>query len=90
MLESAAPLSLSCQPPAHQVSPCAALQCAIALAPFGVTITRLPLKRGATPGEIADGLMFILSARSMTGQMLALDGGQHLDFSDRRGPTPRR
>jgi NAD(P)-dependent dehydrogenase (short-subunit alcohol dehydrogenase family) len=57
---------------------------------FKAAVARLPLKRGATPGEIADGLMFILSARSMTGQILALDGGQHLDFSDRRGPTPRR
>lgn len=57
---------------------------------FKRAIARLPLKRGATPGEIADGLMFILSARSMTGQMLALDGGQHLEWSSRRGPTPRR
>jgi NAD(P)-dependent dehydrogenase (short-subunit alcohol dehydrogenase family) len=57
---------------------------------FKAAIARLPLKRGATPGEIADGLMFILSARSMTGQMLALDGGQHLDYNERRKPTPRR
>ena len=41
-----------------------------------------------TPDEIADGVMFILSARSMTGQMLALDGGQHLEWPTRRGPTP--
>lgn len=51
---------------------------------------RLPLGRGATPGEIAEGLLFILSARSMTGQMLVLDGGEHLEFPEWRKPTPRR
>ena len=51
---------------------------------------RLPLGRGATPGDIADGVLFLLGARSMTGQMLALDGGEHLEYSERRMPTPRR
>ena len=37
-----------------------------------------PLGRGAAPEEIAAAVLFILSARAMTGQMLALDGGQHL------------
>ena len=36
------------------------------------------LKRGASPGEIAAAVGFILDARAMTGQMIALDGGQHL------------
>ncbi|MHB1104245.1 MAG: SDR family oxidoreductase [Devosia sp.] len=51
---------------------------------------RLPLGHGATPGDVADGILYILSARSMTGQMLALDGGEHLEFPERRKPTPRR
>jgi NAD(P)-dependent dehydrogenase (short-subunit alcohol dehydrogenase family) len=38
----------------------------------------LPLKRGTTPDEIAATLMYILAAPSMTGQMIALDGGEHL------------
>lgn len=33
---------------------------------------------GTTPEEIADAVLFILSAPSMTGQMIVLDGGQHL------------
>ena len=37
-----------------------------------------PLGRGAAPEEIAEAVLFILGARAMTGQMLALDGGQHL------------
>jgi NAD(P)-dependent dehydrogenase (short-subunit alcohol dehydrogenase family) len=37
-----------------------------------------PLGRGAAPEEIAEAVLFILRARAMTGQMLALAGGQHL------------
>jgi NAD(P)-dependent dehydrogenase (short-subunit alcohol dehydrogenase family) len=36
------------------------------------------LRRGTGPEEIAEAAMFILNARAMTGQMIALDGGQHL------------
>ncbi|MBM3596857.1 MAG: SDR family oxidoreductase [Alphaproteobacteria bacterium] len=38
----------------------------------------MPLGRGAQPEEIAAAVLFILSAPAMTGQMIALDGGQHL------------
>jgi NAD(P)-dependent dehydrogenase (short-subunit alcohol dehydrogenase family) len=40
----------------------------------------MPLGHGTTPDEIADAVRYILSARSMTGQMIALDGGQHLGW----------
>lgn len=36
------------------------------------------LERGANAEDIVGGLRYILSADAMTGQMLALDGGQHL------------
>jgi len=36
------------------------------------------LGRGSSPEEVSTALRFILSAPSMTGQMIALDGGQHL------------
>ncbi len=39
-----------------------------------------PLGRGATPEEICDGVRYILGAKAMTGQMIALDGGQHLPW----------
>ncbi|HWI26840.1 MAG TPA: SDR family oxidoreductase [Stellaceae bacterium] len=45
----------------------------------------MPLKRGTTPEEIADALRFILSAPAMTGQMIALDGGQHLGWAQAAG-----
>jgi NAD(P)-dependent dehydrogenase (short-subunit alcohol dehydrogenase family) len=43
------------------------------------------LGRGAPPEEIASAVLFLLATPSMTGQMLALDGGQHLAW---RPPAP--
>lgn len=40
-----------------------------------------PLGRGTSPAEVAAALRFILSSPSFTGQMLALDGGQHLQWA---------
>jgi NAD(P)-dependent dehydrogenase (short-subunit alcohol dehydrogenase family) len=41
----------------------------------------MPLRRGTSPQEIAAAMRFILSAPAMTGQMIALDGGQHLGWA---------
>ncbi|HEY4163482.1 MAG TPA: SDR family oxidoreductase [Dongiaceae bacterium] len=50
----------------------------------------VPLCHGATPEEIAAGVLFILSAPSMTGQMIALDGGEHLGWQlPAKGFMPR-
>nr|WP_255616660.1 SDR family oxidoreductase [Microvirga puerhi] len=38
----------------------------------------LLLRRGSSPEDIGDALMYLLGARSVTGQMIAVDGGQHL------------
>ena len=49
----------------------------------------MPLGRGTSPEEIADAARFILAAPAMTGQMIALDGGQHLGWEQTRpGATP--
>lgn len=53
-------------------------------------LAELPLQLAADADGIAQGLMAILSLPAMTGQMLALDGGEHLEWPDRRGPTPRK
>jgi NAD(P)-dependent dehydrogenase (short-subunit alcohol dehydrogenase family) len=47
-----------------------------------------PLKRGAEPGEIAAAIGFLLDAPAVTGQMIALDGGQHLPWQQSGGPLP--
>jgi NAD(P)-dependent dehydrogenase (short-subunit alcohol dehydrogenase family) len=39
-----------------------------------------PLGRATKPEEICDAVRFILAAPAMTGQMIALDGGQHLGW----------
>lgn len=40
-----------------------------------------PLQRQTAPAEIAAAVRFILDAPAMTGQMIALDGGQHLGWA---------
>lgn len=45
------------------------------------------LMRGASTEEIAAAVRFILEAPALTGQMIALDGGQHLTWDD---PEPAR
>lgn len=56
---------------------------------FRQSVESLPLKRHADPRQIAQGVLAILSMPSYTGQMLALDGGRHLEYPERRAPTPR-
>ena len=47
----------------------------------------VPLRHGTSPEEIARAVLAILALPAMTGQMLALDGGQHLQWqSGRHGP----
>lgn len=54
---------------------------------FAQQAARTPLGRATSPEEIAAALRFALSAPSFTGQMIALDGGQHLDWAP-GGPDP--
>ena len=49
-------------------------------AQFDTQSESMPLRRGTTPAEICSAAQFILSAPAMTGQMIALDGGQHLGW----------
>ena len=39
-----------------------------------------PLERGTNPEEIYQAARFLLASPAMTGQMIALDGGEHLDW----------
>jgi len=58
-------------------------------AEFDRSVEALPLKRHAGPEAIAEGVLLLLKTRSMTGQMLALDGGEHLEYLPKNGLTPR-
>ena len=52
-------------------------------AEFDEATACLPLGRGSGPEEICQAVQFLLACKSITGQMIALDGGQHL--AGRRG-----
>lgn len=49
-------------------------------ASFAAEAASVPLARRATPDEIAQALLYLIDARSVTGQMIAVDGGQHLGW----------
>lgn len=57
-------------------------------AQFRRQLDSMPLRRGTTPEEIAAAVRFILGAPAMTGQMIALDGGQHLGWGQAVGSPP--
>jgi NAD(P)-dependent dehydrogenase (short-subunit alcohol dehydrogenase family) len=38
----------------------------------------MPLGHGPTPAEIADAVLFLAGAKSITGETIAVDGGQHV------------
>jgi NAD(P)-dependent dehydrogenase (short-subunit alcohol dehydrogenase family) len=45
---------------------------------FAAQFAAMPLERGPTPEDIAGALSYLIDAGSITGQMIAVDGGQHL------------
>ena len=47
---------------------------------FARQAAAVPLEHGASAEEIARGVRYILDSPSMTGQLIALDGGQHLGW----------
>ncbi len=47
-------------------------------AEFDAEAARVPLEHGASLAEIAAALLYLIDAVSVTGQMIAVDGGQHL------------
>jgi len=48
---------------------------------FAAQVADLPLARGTSPDEVCRTLRFLLATPSITGQMIALDGGQHLGWA---------
>ncbi|WP_376093516.1 SDR family oxidoreductase [Roseomonas sp. CCTCC AB2023176] len=47
-----------------------------------------PLRRGSSPEEMARAALAILALPSLTGQVICLDGGQHLQWAPNRGGGP--
>lgn len=44
---------------------------------------RTPLRRGATKEDVTSAIKYLISAKSITGEVLLVDGGQHLIGSER-------
>ena len=48
---------------------------------FSHQVAQVPLKRSASAEDIAEGVLFLLNASSITGEFISMDGGQHLPSS---------
>jgi NAD(P)-dependent dehydrogenase (short-subunit alcohol dehydrogenase family) len=57
-------------------------------AQFATQCASVPLRHGTDPAEIAAAAIAILGFPAMTGQMIALDGGQHLQWSPAQAGAP--
>ena len=55
---------------------------------FAKQSVSVPLGHGTDPGEVARAVIAILALPAMTGQMIALDGGQHLQWSTGQNAAP--
>ncbi|MDE2580245.1 MAG: SDR family oxidoreductase [Rhodospirillales bacterium] len=55
---------------------------------FARQCTMVPLGHGTSPAEVARAALAILGLPAMTGQMIALDGGQHLQWASGRTDPP--
>lgn len=58
-------------------------------ADFEAQAGSVPLRRAVAPSEVADAVAYLAHARSVTGQMIAVDGGQHLWWAPPSELTPR-
>lgn len=56
---------------------------------FARQVASVPLRRGPALDEIAACVRFILASPSLTGQMIALDGGQHLNWGTPGAHQPK-
>jgi NAD(P)-dependent dehydrogenase (short-subunit alcohol dehydrogenase family) len=56
---------------------------------FAVQSAAVPMGRSVEPGEICAAIRFLIDAPSVTGQMIAVDGGEHLGWAQpARGIVP--
>ena len=47
---------------------------------FSIEVKGVPLHRAVDPDEIAAAVLYLAEARAVTGQMIAVDAGQHLGW----------
>ena len=49
---------------------------------FEHEVARTLLKNGSPPDALLQAVRYLLEAQAVTGQMIAVDGGEHLSFED--------
>ncbi|MFL5538314.1 MAG: SDR family oxidoreductase [Longimicrobiaceae bacterium] len=54
---------------------------------FREIVAATPLRRGPTPEELGEALLFVLKMPAMTGQLLTVDGGQQLGWLTPAAPN---
>ena len=54
---------------------------------FREIVAATPLRRGPTPEELGEALLFILRMPAMTGQLVTVDGGQQLGWLTPSAPN---
>ena len=54
---------------------------------FARQCSSVPLQRGTSPEEVGRAVLALLALPSVTGQMIALDGGQHLQWAPAGAPS---
>ena len=47
----------------------------------------MPLGHGPTPEEVADAVLFLARANNITGETIAVDGGQHISWQPAKGAS---
>lgn len=55
---------------------------------FDALVEAVPLQRAPDPAEFGQAIRFLVAARSITGQMLAIDAGQHLSWQTPDATVP--
>jgi len=55
---------------------------------FEQEAARVPLERAVSPDEVAEAVLFLLRSQAITGQMIAVDCGQHLAWATPDLATP--
>ncbi|MEX2311664.1 MAG: SDR family oxidoreductase [Rhodospirillales bacterium] len=60
------------------------------IADFELQASQTPLGRAVDPDEIAAAVAFLLDARTVTGQIIAVDSGQHLNWAYETAETAPR
>jgi NAD(P)-dependent dehydrogenase (short-subunit alcohol dehydrogenase family) len=59
-------------------------------AAFDKSQSAAPLGYAANASDVCNALLYLVGARAVTGTLIPVDGGKHIEFPASRAPTPRK